>query len=181
MERQNVLTMKAAKRFVFGGRATITVTNGQGDHYTFRIKKWHPRNPDGTKNETVTKWFVGVLTSPDNERDYSDLGTLDPRTFTIIQPAYTNRSRPYVPQTDVRFRVAVWMLGHIAREQEFNGKSAAYSIRHSGKCGRCARKLTTPESIDTGFGPECADKLGIEWKEICVDAESQPSLPQLGA
>ena len=27
---------------------------------------------------------------------------------------------------------------------------------HSGCCGRCGRKLTVPESIDTGLGPVCA-------------------------
>ena len=28
-------------------------------------------------------------------------------------------------------------------------------IRHEGRCGRCNRKLTTPDSIDSCFGPEC--------------------------
>jgi len=26
---------------------------------------------------------------------------------------------------------------------------------HEGKCGKCGRKLTTPESIKNGFGPTC--------------------------
>ncbi len=29
---------------------------------------------------------------------------------------------------------------------------------HEGKCARCGRKLTTPESIQRGLGPECAEK-----------------------
>jgi hypothetical protein len=37
-------------------------------------------------------------------------------------------------------------------------------FRHEGCCGRCGRTLTTPESIDTGFGPECSGKLGIVWE-----------------
>lgn len=36
-------------------------------------------------------------------------------------------------------------------------------IRHEGKCGRCGRALTRPESIDTGLGPECAAKMGRDW------------------
>jgi hypothetical protein len=36
-------------------------------------------------------------------------------------------------------------------------------VRHAGKCGHCGRKLTVPESVDTGIGPDCAKKLGIEW------------------
>jgi hypothetical protein len=26
---------------------------------------------------------------------------------------------------------------------------------HEGRCGKCGRKLTTPESVTAGFGPEC--------------------------
>ncbi|WP_373093047.1 DUF6011 domain-containing protein [Zhongshania sp.] len=32
---------------------------------------------------------------------------------------------------------------------------------HAGKCGRCARKLTDPVSISTGFGPHCRSELGV--------------------
>lgn len=34
-------------------------------------------------------------------------------------------------------------------------------VRHAGRCGACGRHLTTPESIDSGFGPDCAAKYGI--------------------
>lgn len=168
-EAQNVLTMKAAKQFVLGGRAFITISNGKGVHYTFRIIKWHPKDREtGKLKKEIVKFFVGVLVNPDNEHDYADLGTLDPKTYQISQPNYTNRRHPYVSQTDVRFKVAQWMFDHIVREQEFTGKSEGYSIRHSGRCGRCGRKLTTPESIDTGLGPECSAVLGVEWKEYEV-------------
>lgn len=35
------------------------------------------------------------------------------------------------------------------------------TVYHTGTCGRCGRKLTTPESILTGLGPECSKKVGI--------------------
>jgi len=31
-------------------------------------------------------------------------------------------------------------------------------VYHEGRCGRCGRKLTTPASIEAGFGPECINK-----------------------
>ena len=34
-------------------------------------------------------------------------------------------------------------------------------VFHVGTCGRCGKKLTTPESILTGLGPECAKKAGV--------------------
>ena len=34
-------------------------------------------------------------------------------------------------------------------------------IWHEGRCARCNRKLTVPSSIESGFGPECAGKVGF--------------------
>lgn len=34
-------------------------------------------------------------------------------------------------------------------------------VFHTGRCGVCGKKLTTPESILTGLGPSCAKRVGI--------------------
>jgi hypothetical protein len=34
-------------------------------------------------------------------------------------------------------------------------------VWHEGSCARCGKKLTVPESIESGFGPECV-KLGVK-------------------
>lgn len=34
-------------------------------------------------------------------------------------------------------------------------------VWHEGRCGRCARRLTVPESILIGIGPECAEIMGL--------------------
>lgn len=36
-------------------------------------------------------------------------------------------------------------------------------IWHEGKCGRCGRQLTVPESIESGFGPECVKMIGSKF------------------
>ena len=33
------------------------------------------------------------------------------------------------------------------------------TVFHDGKCGRCGRKLTVPESIQSGLGPVCAGQV----------------------
>ena len=53
-----------------------------------------------------------------------------------------------------------WFFGQVTSGADLSDKA---EVRHEGRCGKCARKLTTPESVDTGFGPECSDQLGIEW------------------
>jgi len=35
---------------------------------------------------------------------------------------------------------------------------ANIEVEHSGFCGRCGKRLTTPESLLTGLGPVCAGK-----------------------
>jgi hypothetical protein len=32
-------------------------------------------------------------------------------------------------------------------------------VHHEGRCGRCGRALTVPESIESGFGPECINHV----------------------
>lgn len=34
-------------------------------------------------------------------------------------------------------------------------------VYHHGRCGRCGRKLTDPDSIVQGMGPECRKKLNL--------------------
>jgi hypothetical protein len=34
-------------------------------------------------------------------------------------------------------------------------------ISHEGRCGHCARLITTPGSLASGIGPECAAKVGM--------------------
>jgi Family of unknown function (DUF6011) len=36
---------------------------------------------------------------------------------------------------------------------------ANLEVWHEGRCGRCGRKLTVPESIARGIGPECAGRM----------------------
>jgi hypothetical protein len=64
-------------------------------------------------------------------------------------------------------RVARWALRAIW-QVAYTGYvlPAGYSIKHIGRCGRCGNALTHPASLDTGFGPDCAEALGIDWREI---------------
>jgi len=53
-----------------------------------------------------------------------------------------------------------WLMKTIADPQALAEKA---EFRHMGKCARCQHRLTTPESIDSGFGPVCAAALGVNW------------------
>jgi hypothetical protein len=38
-------------------------------------------------------------------------------------------------------------------------EATGWKVHHEGRCGRCGRTLTVPESIESGIGPECAKKM----------------------
>lgn len=131
--------------FLTAGKATFTVANPQGTHYTFRI----------TKKED-SPFFVSLLTGPDNTYSYTYLGIYNPSQGKVI---LTKKSKFTEQSTPVK--VVRWAITNVLQEQPVpNG----YSIQHSGRCGHCNRKLTVPESLDTGLGPECATQLGVPWE-----------------
>lgn len=55
-------------------------------------------------------------------------------------------------------KALAWLVKGLAEGADL---TKAVELRHEGRCGRCGRKLTTPASVDTGFGPHCAVALGV--------------------
>jgi hypothetical protein len=39
-------------------------------------------------------------------------------------------------------------------------------VHHNGHCARCGRMLTVPESLYTGFGPDCAQQIGVPYARL---------------
>ena len=134
-------------KWVRAGRALFTVSNPKGERYTFRVAL-------GKANEKYPKasFFVGLLTGPNNEDDYTYMGVLtDDATLRL-----TKASKYPVDSAPVR--VFSWVLRVIT------GAAAlppGYNIQHEGKCCRCGRTLTVPESIESEIGSECASKMGL--------------------
>jgi hypothetical protein len=125
-------------QFLMGGNATFTVANAAGDHYTFKVRKPDERAP----------FFVSLLSGPDNESSYTYLGIFNPSSVFV---ALTKASK-FKPDS-LPVQVVNWALRVINGECAL---PAGYAIQHAGKCGCCGRKLTHPESLLTGIGPECA-------------------------
>lgn len=150
MDTLQTTTHQIGRDFILAGRALFTVSNPTGERYTFKVTRKEAQ--PGSRYIDPT-YFVALLTGPNNEADYTYMGILKPATGTVIltkASKYTDQSKPY--------RVASWAIGLIFRGQQL---PIGYAVRHEGKCGRCGRTLTVPESIDSGIGPECAAKLGL--------------------
>lgn len=131
-------------QFFTAGKAIFTVDNGKGDHYTYRVDRTPP------KDNYPEAWLVKLLTGPNNTRDYTYLGKLNPTTGQVT---LTQKSRYQADTTPVR--VVQWALNRV---WEAKNLPEGYQIRHEGRCGRCGAPLTNPKSLDTGLGPECIKK-----------------------
>ena len=99
-------------------------------------------------------WFVSLLTGRDNETSYSYLGMLDPKEgkFALTKASKMNEDSMVV-------KLLRRSLERIWKNETKEIEQAGFKIHHEGRCGRCGRKLTVPESIETGLGPECAGKI----------------------
>lgn len=132
------------KNFLFGGKATITLESGKtGKWFTYKVCKH--------KSEDI--FFVKVLQGPNNEDNYGYMGTI----FNRNQFRKTAKSR--IGDTAPSYLAFDWFLRNVVAGTETVLNFV--NVYHSNICGRCGRKLTTPESVLTGFGPECSSMLGV--------------------
>lgn len=141
MERR--LSKEEVPTFVLAGNATITIESGtSGRHFTYRIKRYEDKDV----------YFVHLLRGPNNEDDYSYVGAYYPdRSWFHVAKMWQGIRKDMYPPSVRAIQFLFDTLYNI------NDNLHVY---HEGKCGRCGRKLTTPESILLGYGPECAALVG---------------------
>lgn len=135
------------KKFVLAGNATFTVTSLQsGTRFTYKV--------DAAKDGK--RYFVSVLTGPDNWTNYRYFGTINPLTgeFRFARPE-SAKVTPDAPSA----KGFEWFWRHLTNP--LGGKMEQVKVNHEGKCCCCGRKLTVPESIESGIGPDCAQRLGF--------------------
>lgn len=146
MNTSNKKQIELHKSFFFGGNATFTMDNGSGEHYTFRIRQ----SKDNPRFAGPSPHFVMLLTGTDNEYSFTYLGKVD----VFGNFSLTHASKMKMDSTPVK--VFCWVMKHVMGD---NLIPAHYNLRHSGKCGCCGRKLTHPESLTRGIGPECWGRI----------------------
>lgn len=128
-------------QFAMAGNAIFTVRSVKtGVRYTYRVKQADPK-----PGQTETPYFVSLLAGPDNTADYQYIGMIRDGRF-----ATTRASK--LPANSAPCVAFGWFIAH---------PTIGVEVYHAGRCGRCARVLTVPESIASGYGPECSGKLAM--------------------
>jgi hypothetical protein len=126
--------------FIKAGKAIFTVKNEETkNRFTYKVSK--------CKDKDI--WFVSVLTGSDNDNDYTYIGTVFGETFKLTKNSKLNKDA-------ISVRAFHWVWYNMVKNN-YLGKDMPENVKiyHEGRCGRCGRTLTVPESIESGFGPEC--------------------------
>ena len=126
------------KAYVLGGNCTFTLYSEKTKlRYTFRVRS--------RKN---SEWYrIERLYGDDNTKDYRTIGV-----FTIKDGlVYTKFNHYGSAESQIKYFLNV-LWGSLKWP-------ATMYMYPSGRCARCGRLLTTPESIKTGFGPKCIGKV----------------------
>jgi len=159
------------KTFILGGKAIFTLevspafqaANASAKpHYTYKVTHKAP-----TPQYPNEKWFVALLTGPDNTNDYQYQGMLDAATGIFI------RGKKALPETCHPLRLFARTMKAIWEGRSEQIEAAGFSLHHEGRCGCCGRRLTTPASIELGIGPECAAKRGLGLAVAAVHAADE--------
>ena len=100
--------------------------------------------------------FVKAMTGSCNESDYKYMGIIN-----INENKYNHGGS--------KAKVSKYSKSHLAFNYFWqalvNNDLSQLEVLEATHCARCGRKLTTPDSIQDGFGPECVWKIGLPNKE----------------
>lgn len=145
MQVHNFETLQAAKAYALAGNATITLESRRtGAHFTYKVKQAKDQQTGEPAPET---YFVSLLTGPDNQSDYNYLGIIRRGEFALTKASRAGKEAASV-------KAFTFFLHSTELHPEL-------VVHHEGRCGRCGRTLTVPESISAGIGPECAGKMNF--------------------
>lgn len=127
-----------AYEFMVAGNSTVTLKSTKtGKHFTYKLKK--------AKDKAIL--FVSLLFG-DNASDYIYIGCIfDDKGLKTTKASKCTSDAP-------GFKAFSWAWNNIKRLNIPD----ALEVWHEGRCGRCGRKLTEPESIACGLGPVCRNK-----------------------
>lgn len=163
---------KVTKQFVLAGKATFTIEVPESfrtekpdlelkPHYTFRVEH---KAANGQYKET---WFAKLLTGPDNTRNYSYVGILNVDNGQVRTTAKSKLAGDSIVLKLLNRTLALVWAGDIAPLE-----AQGFALHHEGRCGKCGRLLTTPESIERGIGPECWTQMnGGNYPHLAIAAE----------
>jgi hypothetical protein len=146
------LSNEVVPEWIMSGKAVFTIKSLKtGTRFTYKVNQC---------DDKKTLFFVSLLTGSDNYHNYSYLGTIntypasDPSEITFSTFRHGAKSR--ITPNALGAKTFSWFYDKAAKNALRN---EPLEVWHEGKCGRCGKRLTDPESIASGIGPVCRNLL----------------------
>lgn len=133
MIESGIVKHDVALDHIFGGKSYVTFLNSEsGNRFTFKV----------VAKDNI--FFVNVLTSPDV---YTYVGFYDGKNYM-----HSKKTKISIDSQSIR------TFNYVINKLRLGKLSDFIEIYNDGKCSKCGKRLTTPESIVRGIGPECAKR-----------------------
>lgn len=160
--RREIRTPTQLLQLLTAGRAVLTIRSKRTQaRFTFRF-----RRPDAEPGRRRPIWVsrlghpphLPTTDGPQAEyvKLWSFLGTIWPEEGRVWH--FNPSAKSPVPVDDQSMVAAAWIARMLPFAVDHLMEEATWW--HEGRCGRCGRRLTVPESIESGFGPECVKHVG---------------------
>lgn len=141
---------EAALKFMLAGNATVTLRSKEtGTRFTYKLRKAPDEGRGPGRRGFPT--FVALMNGPDNETAFQYMGNIFPDNNQYEHGRKAKVS--HLAPSSIAF---LWTWERLVQ----GILPSKVEVWHEARCGRCGRKLTVPESIESGFGPECITKVG---------------------
>jgi len=145
MERESYrIPQEYILKTILAGNSEFSLQNENSKrHYTYKIKSVKKNN-----SKTSKRYFVNVAFGY-MEFTYAGLLIIEGNKVS-----YSKGNSGNVSESAESIVGLFWLLNIL-----LNGKNVpdAMGVYHFGKCGKCGRPLTDPESIKIGLGPYCVN------------------------
>jgi hypothetical protein len=153
-ETMKAISQDRALEFIRAGKAIMTIESKRTQkHFTFKFTtpKLDPEK-DGLKKWNDIPVWVRLLTGPNNDdrNNYTFVGT-------IFGKKYFHGKRTSVSEEATGIKALKYWFRAVVEKNE--KALELIQLYHEGRCMKCGRKLTTPDSIERGIGPICDDAI----------------------
>lgn len=137
---------KYALDFMTAGRATFTIqSNKTQAYFTYTLKRLKNK---GEYSSDGSAYFCSVQSG--GKDVYAGLVTERETIYKFVRG-----KKGTMEADEPRIAGLLKVLNLLAQNKTIPAK-----IYHTGICGRCGRRLSTPDSLKTGLGPECIKHSG---------------------
>lgn len=126
--------------FLLGGKCECVICNTKtGNKFNFRINV-----SENNKN------MFFVYANIDGKKAYAGYIKIKDNAISYIQG-----NKGVLSENDLPIKALLYVIRH------YKTLPDSVEVLHVGKCSRCGRRLTNPESIHTGLGPACFKKVKL--------------------